>query len=69
MPDKDTGPKLMRPIELVARLQAIRERCEGDDDPRYYQRQAHEDADAALLEYIGNKKVKKAFDAIDKWYA
>lgn len=30
---------------------------------------AHMMADDALLEYIGNKEVRQAFDAIDKGYA
>lgn len=30
---------------------------------------AHTEADAALLNYIGDTEVTEAFDAIDKWYA
>ena len=29
----------------------------------------HQDADAALLEYINDDKVTKYFSKIDKWYA
>lgn len=47
--------------ELIAKLKEIA--LNSDTEV------AHVDADAALLEFINDKDVTKAFDAIDKWYA
>ena len=37
----------------------------GNHDPEA----AHYEADCALLGYIGDKEVAKAYDKIKKWYA
>lgn len=48
--------------ELLAALRKLQ--GEGGD------REAnHEEADAALLEFINDKEITEAFDAIEKWYA
>ncbi|MEK7208519.1 MAG: hypothetical protein AAB699_03180 [Patescibacteria group bacterium] len=57
--------------ELVKRLLELAESAKGwkwnkdGESPEG----AHVKADKALLEYIGDEKVTKAFDSIDKWYA
>ncbi|MGH7783406.1 MAG: hypothetical protein ACREO5_06165 [Candidatus Binatia bacterium] len=48
--------------ELVERLKSIAE-TSGDPEAE------HSRADKALLEYIADKEVSAAFDAVEKWYA
>jgi hypothetical protein len=47
--------------ELLDRLRELGE----SDDPE----DAHYEADRALLAFIADDAVTKAFEAIDKWYA
>jgi hypothetical protein len=47
--------------ELLAKLKE----CSDDDDTEG----AHVDADIALLDYINDPEIRKAFNKIDKWYA
>lgn len=51
--------------ELIAKLKAIRNRSIADSD----EETDHYEADQLLLEYIGDKKVSRAYNAIDKWYS
>jgi hypothetical protein len=37
----------------------------GDGDPE----RAHSLADAAILEYLADEEISKAYDAVPKWYA
>lgn len=50
----------MNKAELIAKL---RECVEWDEET------AHLHADSALLEFIGDKEITRAFDNIKKWYA
>lgn len=45
-------------------LQRLRDLEQLDDRER-----AHQAADQALLDFIGDRRVTALFDAIDKWYA
>lgn len=54
--------------ELVRKLEEIQAK-EQNHDNSYYQVQAHEDADQALLDFIDDPEVTEAFYNIDKWYA
>lgn len=47
--------------ELLARLRELYQ----SPDLQY----AHSQADRALLEYIGDEEVARAYDAITKWYS
>ena len=47
--------------DLLAKLKAY---AKYDDEEL-----AHVEADKALLEFINDVDIQKAFDAIDKWYA
>lgn len=51
------------PLGLIATLEKIAER--GAVDPE----KDHADADDALLKFIGDKRVTKAFNSITKYYA
>lgn len=50
--------------ELICRLNFIANGGLKDDEEVM-----HVKADEALLEYINDPEVTKAFDSIDKWYA
>ena len=47
--------------ELIARLEHIAENHDTEA--------AHALADAALIEYINDSEIEKAYEAVDKWYA
>ena len=52
--------------ELIVKLKEIFDRAEaGESDAE----RDHGDADDALLEYIGDHRVKALYDGIEKWYA
>lgn len=53
----------MEKEQLIKRLNEIAELSSGDPEV------AHSQADDLLIEYIGDEKVKEAFENIDKWYA
>jgi len=58
--------------QLIKRLRELAGSTEGWSAPDYKgesPESAHVKADEALLEYIGDEEVTKAFDSIDKWYA
>ena len=61
--------KKMSNKDLVKALEDIQTRQETDRTGRYYQRDAHEDADQLLLDFIDDPEVTNAFYHIDKWYA
>lgn len=48
---------------LRQRLEEIRSQNYGDPES------AHLEADRALLEFIDDREVEKAYDRIEKWYA
>ena len=49
--------------ELIQRLNETNKKYSGDQEA------AHCYADEILLAYINDVRVRKAFDAIEKWYA
>ena len=51
--------------ELIKKLRELARRSNNGGDPEVI----HPEADELLIEYIGDEKVKKAFDRIKKWYA
>jgi len=59
---ENVGGKEMTKKQLVQRLTDI---YNGTLDPE----EAHIQADQALLQYINDENVTKAFETIDKWYA
>ena len=46
-------------------IAALSKLAQDSSDPEV----SHVEADTIILEYIGDKDIKKAFDAIEKWYA
>lgn len=50
-------------LDLVLELQEIKRRYGADNQA------AHQMADTALLRFIRDPRVRRAFDAIEKWYA
>ena len=60
----DQRCRLMTRDELICRLNFIASGGLKDDEEVM-----HVKADEALLEYINDPEVTKAFDSIDKWYA
>ena len=50
--------------ELLKRLAQIRNDCNGRDEE-----QGHSEADKALIEYVNDKDITRAFNRIDKFYA
>lgn len=48
--------------ELIEKLKLL---SIDQEDPS----EEHEKADELLLEYIGDKQVRDAFEAIERWYA
>jgi hypothetical protein len=59
-------PEAERRAALLAALQEI---LRQHDDREISTEQAHRDADAALLAYINDLEVTRAFEAIERWYA
>lgn len=53
----------MEKKELIERLENIKKEYWWDTE------EAHVEADSALIEYINDEEVTKAYDNIDKWYA
>lgn len=49
--------------QLLKKLIDIKQNTHGDLE------NDHADADNAILQYINDPEIEKAFDAIDKWYA
>ncbi len=47
--------------ELIKKLEALQ--THGDPES------GHQEADSALLEFIGNQEVTEAFEKIRKWYS
>lgn len=63
-PNPDTRPiHDFSAQDLIDRLKEIASTLHGDQEA------AHGEADKALLKYIGNRRIKEAWDAIEKWYA
>ena len=60
----DVDARQMTKDELIQRLNFIAFGGLRDDEEVM-----HVKADEALLEYINDPEVTKAFDSIDKWYA
>lgn len=57
-----TAPRLTRD-DALAQLRALAE------NPELSEEHNHRDADAILLELIGDPDITAAFNAIEKWYA
>jgi hypothetical protein len=53
--------------ELYHKLKEIRK--EQLQDSWFDAEENHKEADAALLEYIDDVEITKAFEKIEKWYA
>jgi len=51
----------MKIEDLLIILKACKEKTNHED--------THKEADKALLDYIGDKEIKEAFDNIKKWYS
>lgn len=52
-------------MDKKEKLLHILKECAKDDDTEA----AHINADAALIEFIDDVAIKKAFDLVRKWYA
>jgi hypothetical protein len=46
---------------LIKKLKVLQENGDTEND--------HIDADDLLIEYINDKEIEEAYEAIDKWYA
>lgn len=60
-----TKERLIKRLQELAKDAKEWELDKGGGSPE----SAHVNADSALLGYIGDKEVTKAFNNIDKWYA